>query len=112
MLKKILLSASLCAFLSPIAEASGWSQGNKIVEVYNHGWTVMIRMDGDFVDRSGGRCSGTQFYSINKSSSGFDPIFSQIMLAYAANKTVKLWLDGNCTGQGSKYQNFTSIRSY
>lgn len=107
---RILLAAIL--LLSLPASASGWSQTGNVVEVYNLGWTVMIKLDGAFVDRSDGACTGVDYYSIDKSSSNFEPIFAQILTAYAAGKPTKMWISGACSGQGKVYQNISSIRNY
>lgn len=105
--------ALLFILLAPsIAFANGWSQTGKIIEIYNLGWTIMVKMDGTPVDHSAGQCSSIEFYAINKSDEAFDPIFSQILTAYASGKTTKFWIGSPCSGQNNNYQNIFSIRTY
>ncbi len=107
------LGLLLIMFFSANSFAGGWSQTGKIVEIYNHGYTVMVRMDGTFVDRSDGACSGQNFYAIDSSNGGFDTIFSQILMAYASGKTTRFFVNGpSCSGQGKAYQTILSIRTY
>jgi len=112
-LKKYFLILAVILASNYSFAGSGWSQSGKIVELYNHGYTVMIRMDGSFVNHSSTVCTGSDFYAIKtQDTKSFDIMYSQILMAYASGKTIKFWLGQECTGQGNNYQSIHSVRSY
>jgi hypothetical protein len=102
----------IIAFSANICYAdSGWSQTGRIVEVYNLGWTVAIRIEGAAVDYSNGACANS-FYALNSSEPGFANILSQILMAHAAGMRAMVWLNGAiCTGQFNSHQKIDSIKT-
>lgn len=94
---------------------AGWSQTGKIVEVYNLGWTVMVRLSGNAVDYSdGGACNDLSYYALDASSnSDFDHMLSQILMAHASGLNTVMWINGNqCQGQNANKQKIATIRTF
>lgn len=92
---------------------SGWSQTGTVVEVYNLGFTVMVKLSGDNKDYSE-LCGSKLYYAIDTSdTASFNSRFSQILMAHASGKQIKFWIDGNkCSGQGGSYQTIESVKTF
>ena len=95
-------------------KAGGWSQAGQIIEVYNHGYTVMVKLSGTGIDYSDGQCASSAYYAINVSdSTAFKIQYSQILMAHASGMTIRFYLDGStCVGQGNNYQRISTLRTY
>ena len=113
-MKKLLATAFGVMLSAGVYAGNGWSQKAKIAEVYNHGYTVMVRMEGTFVSHTEGACSGASYYALEASDTkSFDIKFSQILMAYAAGKPTQFWINGDsCGGQGKIYQTIGTVRTY
>jgi len=112
-MKKVFISILLFVASSHCLAGSGWSQRGKIIEIYNHGYTVMVKMSGENKDYTD-TCSSTVYYAINTADAkSFDIKFSQLLMLHASGKEAQLWIDGNtCSGQGSNYQTIGTIKSF
>ena len=111
-MKKLLLSSIFaCLFSSTASAGSGWSQTGTVDQVYNLGWTILVKISGE--GKSYGNCPSSAYYAINVDDSArFNVLYSQILMAHASKKTTVLWILGDsCTGQGNSYQKISSIKT-
>ena len=113
MRNNILMSLILLAFTTPVIAGQGWSQTGKIVEVYNLGWTVMIKIEGTPVDYSlQDGCTATSYYALNASDANYNHMLSQILMAHASGVNTRMWIDGeSCREQNGGYQMIRSIKA-
>lgn len=105
----------LCVFSFKAYAAGGWSQKGNIIEVYNFGWSIHVRMSGTAVDYSeGGACSDTYYYALDASSNThYDSMVSQILMAHASGANTIFWIDGSdCQGQNNNKQKIVTIRTF
>lgn len=99
--------------VTSLSWAGGWSQRGTVTEVYNHGYTIMIKMSGTNVDYTD-TCNSTAYYALdNTDTSSFDILFSQILMVHASGKEAQFWIDGNtCVGQNNNYQKISTMKSF
>lgn len=115
MRNKILIGIVIFCLFSVANAGSGWSQKGKIVEIYNFGWTIMVKLSGNPIDYSdGGACSDFSYYALNaKDNSKYDQLLSQLLMAHALGLDTQFWISGNsCQGQNSNKQKIVTIRTF
>ncbi len=112
-MRKLLIFTSFIFASMSVQAGGGWSQKGKIIEIYNHGYTVMIKMSGTNVDYTE-ICTSTLYYALDVTeSTSFSIRFSQLLMAHASQADVQLWIDGGtCSGQSDNFQTITTIKSF
>ena len=86
----------------------------KIKQLYVNAYWVMAEVEVDII---GGRnnlpseCRNSPFVAITPTDAGYDIITTTLMMAYAANKTVRFWVEG-CSGQNKQQIKIVSVRVY
>lgn len=112
-MRSIWSSLLLFSLAMPAVAGSGWSQRGTITEIYNHGYTIMIKMSGTNVDYTD-TCSSTAYYAIDSDDTvGFNLKYSQLLMLHASGKEAQLWINGSvCSGQGDNYQTINTIKSF
>lgn len=101
-------------FFSTFAYSGSDTSTSQIKQLYVNASWVMAEVD---ITISSGReslpsqCRNSGYVAISPTDAGYDIITSTLMLAYAANKTVRFWVDG-CSGQNQQHIKIVSIRTY
>lgn len=112
-MKKVIFVLLLSSLSNFVFAESGWSQRGTVIEIYNLGFTVMVKLSGNFVSYAGA-CNSTDYYAIKTAdSASFNSRISQILMAYASGKEIQFWVNGDtCSGQGNTYQSISSVKTF
>lgn len=98
MKKTLVLGALLvlsCTSSLPAFAGAGWRGESKIAEIlinfHNQGAAIRFENSVSLND-----CSVNNEVILNRSMAGYNDIYSTLLAAYAAKKTVNIWVTGYC----------------
>ncbi|QTL35762.1 hypothetical protein [Pseudoalteromonas viridis] len=112
MIKKVI--TGICALLMTTQAFADKTKGGKIDSLYvGNYWTQVHISRGTLAidtNHCGDKSKTPAYFAINTTHPNYNVLHSTLMAAQFANKTVKLFVDGDdCAGQNNNYPRITHI---